>query len=208
MVAFVSDQTGDGDVQIYQSTTGKVVRATSSSGAEVYPTFSLDGQSVFYNRKVNMQLDIYTTNLATNEAKILVKGSGDQTRPVVTKNGDLVFFSATNSEGPWNIVATDANGGNKRVLASGIRLPYSSRPAVSPDGNWVAFSYDNPTKANSVYLAPVSGGSAKEIKTEFRACGEPAIGVQDGRVLLAFTALPAGEADWRMLQVLDISQYF
>ena len=82
MVAFVSDQTGDGDVQIYQSTTGKVVQATSSGGAEVYPTFSSDGQSVFYNRKVNMQLDIYTTNLATKEAKILVKGSGDQTRPV------------------------------------------------------------------------------------------------------------------------------
>ena len=51
MVAFVSDQTGDGDVQIYQSTTGKVVQATSSGGAEVYPTFLRTDSRCFTTEK-------------------------------------------------------------------------------------------------------------------------------------------------------------
>lgn len=209
MVAFVSDQTGDGDIRVYESNTGQVKPVTTSSGAEVYPTFSLDGQSVLYNRKVNMQLDIYSTNLATQEATKIVRGSGDQSRPVVSKNGDIVFFSATNSEGPWSIVATDGAGENKRVIASGVRLPYSSRPAVSPDGQWVAFTYDNPTKANSVFIAKLDGSKEiKEITTDLKACAEPAMGLQSGRVMLAFTALPSGEANWRKLQVVDISQHF
>jgi Tol biopolymer transport system component len=208
MVAMVSDQSGDGDIRIYNSSTGTVTQATSAAGPEVYPAFTPDNQAIVYNRKVKMQLDIYRTDLKTQETTRVVGGSGDQSRPVVTKSGQIVYFSATDSEGPWNIGVTEADGSNKRVLASGIRLPYSSRPSISPDGKWVAFTYDNPVKANSVYMAAVDGSTVKEIKTDFRACGEPAIGMQGGQLLLAFTALPAGEADWRMLQVMNISQFF
>jgi Tol biopolymer transport system component len=208
MVAFVSDQSGDGDVRVYDASKGAVVQATDTGGAEVYPAFTADNKHIIYNRKVNMHLDIYKTNLETKESSRLIGGSGDQSRPIVTVAGDVVYFAATSSEGPWNIVKADANGENKQILARGIRLPYSARPAVSPDGKWVAFTYDNPVKANSVYLAAIDGSQVKEIKTDFRACGEPAIGTQDGRIMLAYTAIPSGEADWRMLQVVDISQHF
>ena len=208
MVAVVSDETGGGDVRIYDSSTGKVERITTSAGAEVYPTFTADSKTILYNRKVNMQLDIYATNIETKESRRVVNGTGDQSRPVVSKAGDIIFFSATDSEGPWSLIATDGNGENKRTLGKGIRLPYSARPAMSPDGKWVAFTYDNPAMANSVYIAAVDGSQVKEIKTDFRACGEPALTIQGNQVILAFTALPSGEADWRMLQVIDVSKYF
>jgi len=56
-----------------------------------------------------------------------------------------------------------------------------------------------------VMVAAVDGSKTVEITTDFTACGEPAMGQQGGRMLLAFTALPSSGSDWRFLSVRDIS---
>ena len=51
----------------------------------------------------------------------------------------------------------------------------------------------------------IANYTVKEIKTGMKAAGDPALTVKDGRMLLAFTAIPANEANWRSLTVVDIT---
>jgi len=205
MVAFSSDETGDGDLRVYNSSSGQVTQATTGRGPELFPSFNQDNTALLYARKIKMQLDLYKVDLATKTESLVKGGAGDQTRPIFAANGKIVFFTSERGDNQWDLAVVESSGQGKRVLARGIRLPHRARPAVSPDGRWVAFAYDDPVKGDSVFVAAIDGSKTVEVKSGKKACGEPAIGVQGSRTILAFTALPSDEADWRMLIVKDIS---
>ena len=86
-----------------------------------------------------------------------------------------------------------------------MRLPLRARPALSPDGQWVAYGFDDPTKSTYIEVQSVDGSKKVQIKSNFTACGEPAITKQGDRILLAYTALPSSDSDWRFLYVQDIT---
>ena len=90
------------------------------------------------------------------------------------------------------------------MVATNVRLPQRSRPAVSPDGAWTAFGSSIPSQ--NLYLKRIDGSEAVTLKTKFVACGEPAFTQSGDRVLLAFTALPNEKADWRFLAVADVTE--
>ena len=78
-------------------------------------------------------------------------------------------------------------------------------PDVSPDGKWVAYGFDDPTKNTYIEVQAVDGSKTVKVTTTFTACGEPALTQQNGRTIIAFTALPSSESDWRFLYVQDIT---
>lgn len=207
-LAFSSSATGDGDIYSRDSANGKITQVTKSGGTEVFPQYAKDGKKLVFTRKVNGGEDVIETDMAANAEKDVASGNGDQTRPSYAANGAIVYF--TNERGSannWDLGVVDAGG--KRILAKDVRLPTRARPAVSPDGEWVAFTSADPTKANKVSLAKLDGSKVVDIATSFTACGDPAIGVQKGpsgnRVVLAYTYLPQAGADWRHLGVEDIT---
>jgi Tol biopolymer transport system component len=205
LLAFVSDQTGNGDVNVWNRSTDSVQRLTSSSSSEMFPRFDSTGAKVVFSRKVQGGEDIFEVDVAAGQERAIAGGSGDQSRPNYAAGGRVVYFSSQGGEDAvWNLGMAEANGTSK-TLARGIRLPIRARPAVSPDGDWVAFAYDDPSKADSVFLMKVDGSATVEVKTQFKACGEPAIATQGDRMLLAYTALPQAESDWRFLFVEDIT---
>ncbi len=202
-MAFVSDATGAGDIRVRDTQTGKVSQLTETPGAEMFPTFSSDGSKVLFTRKQDGAEDVFELMVSSGTDNRIVSGQGDQTRPAYAANGAVVFFDGARGEDNWDLVASQ--GGSSRTLARDVRLPLRARPAVSPDGQWVAFSYSDPTKADKVVLAKVDGSKTVEIASDFTACGEPAIGKQGDRVLLAYTALPSSGSDWRFLFITDVT---
>jgi len=202
LLAFVSDQTGNGDIRTWDRSTDAITQLTDSSSAEMFPMFSEDGGKILFSRKVNNTEDIFELDISSKSETPIAGGGGDQTRPIYGAGGSVLYFSGA-GESKWNLVAT--SGGSKKTLAKEIRLPLRARPALSQDGRWAAFTYDDPAKSGSVYLAAVDGSRTVTIKTDFEACGEPALTTQNGRVLLAYTALPDSGADWRFLYVEDIT---
>ncbi|MEZ4240119.1 MAG: hypothetical protein R3F59_29005 [Myxococcota bacterium] len=202
-MAFVADQTGAGDIRIRDTQTGKVVQVTSTPVPEMFPMFAADGAHLLFTRKNEGAEDVFELTLASGAEKLLASGAGDQTRPNYADAGGIVFFDNSRGEDHWDVVM--ASGGAKLVLAKDVRLPLRARPALSPDGKWVAFAYSDPTKSDKVVLSRVDGSRTVDVKTPFTACGEPAITSQGGRVLLAYTALPNSGADWRFLYLQDIT---
>lgn len=202
-MTFISDATGAGDIRI-QVIGGATTQVTATSAPEVFPTFSPDSAKVAFSRKTNNTEDMFELTVATKAEASVAGGGGDQTRPVYAQ-GKVLFFDDSRGDNLWDIAVIDAPGGAKRTLAKGVRLPLRSRPAVSPDGKWVAYTFDDPAKNTKVLLTTLDGSKTVEIPTSFTACGEPALTIQNGRYLLAYTAIPTATSDWRNLYVEDVT---
>lgn len=202
LLAYVSSQTGNGDIRLWNRSTDAVTQLTDSSESEMFPSFNKDASKILFTRKKNDTEDVFEMPVAGGAATQVAGGPGDQTRPIYA--GDrVVFFTSERGTDKWDLAVVEA--GQKKVLAKDVRLPVRARPAVTPDGQWVAYGSDDPTKNTAIYLAKLDGSATVTISTEFTACGEPALTKQGDRVLLAFTALPNAGSDWRSLQIVDVT---
>ena len=137
------------------------------------------------------------------KAAPLIGGNGDQTRPVYSGT-KVVYFTSERGDGKFDI-AVSAGPGNKKVVAKDVRLPVRASPALSPDGQWIAYGSANPESGNFIFITKTDGSQTVKINTKLVAAGEPSITVANGRTFLAFTALPGEGADWRGLHVMDIT---
>lgn len=201
-VAFVGDATGVG--QLYTWRDGALEQRTRTPVPEMFPWLSADGSLLVFSRKVGDTEDLFRLDLATGSEEVLAGGAGDQTRPVAA-GASLLFFDGGRGGGRWDLIAL-APDGTRRVLGRDVRLPLRARPAVSPDGRWVAFIHDGADRDDRVVLAAVDGSRRVEVLTGHVSCGEPAIGVRDGRIWLAWTGLPAADAGWRRVAVEDVTR--
>ena len=117
----------------------------------------------------------------------------------------MVFFSNERGDDHWDIALSNGPG-NKQTLARDVRLPIRSVPALSPDGQWVAYGTATPEDSSIIYMTRVDNANQTiTIETGLVAAGEPALIEAGGRVMLAFTALPSAGADWRQLHIMDIT---
>ena len=204
LLGYISDQFGKGDVMTWDRSSDKITQVTKTPTiSEVFSIFHKADGRVAFMRKGSVAT-IHEVDPATGAETTVAQGNGDQTRPVYA--GDkILYFTSERGDGKWDLAVVGRDGTGKKILAKDVKLPERSRPAVSADGKYVAFVYADPTKDSAVRVLPVGGGTEVEIKTDFTACGEPAIGMQGGRYLLAFTALPSDNSDWRFLYVKDVS---
>ncbi len=202
-MAFIADKTGNGDLRTRDTQTNKLGQLTDSGGAEMFPSFSSDGGKLLFTRKADGAEDVFEVAIATGAETSLVQGNGDQTRPAYAKD-HVVYFDGSRGEDHWDLVSTSTTG-ERRTLARDVRLPLRSRPAVSKDGLWASYTLQDPAMGDKVMVVRVDGSKSVEVETPFTACGEPALGQQGDRVVLAFTALPASGSDWRFLSVRDVT---
>jgi Tol biopolymer transport system component len=204
-MAFISDATGNGDIRIRDSNTSQISTVMSSSSAEMFPQFDASGSKLLFTRKHNNSEDVFEVQIATGKESPVVGGANDQTRPIYAAGGRILFFDNSRDNSQWDLATVSGAGGTKKVLAKAVRLPHRARPATSPDGRFVAVTFEDPAKSSSIALMATDGSKTVTIPTSYSACGEPSIGVQNGRTLLAYTALPTGTADYRKLFVVDIT---
>jgi hypothetical protein len=116
----------------------------------------------------------------------------------------LVYFTNERGADHWDIAVTTGPK-TKRIVARDVRLPLRASPAITPDGKWVAFGVEDPKRANRILFAAIDGTRTVEVATDLVACGEPAVGRSGDKLVLAYTALPHVGADWRQLQLVDVT---
>ena len=201
---FVSDIKGAGDIYSF-TFQGQVVTPVveSDNFSEMAPQLNEAG-AILYTRKHGNGEDVYITN--AGEDSKWVGGNGDQTRPVWAAD-QVVFFSNERGVDLWDVVVS-AKPSQKSVLAKDIRLPMRAAPSLSPDKKWVAYGVEDPKKSSSIWFTKLDGSASFSYDTEHIACGEPSLSASNGKILLAYTALPAEGSAWRKIHVVDVTALF
>lgn len=201
-LVFISDFTGSGDVYTLDLKNWKDTQRLTDSedDSEMAPRFDA-GANIVYTRKRNAGEDVFLYKDGVSSD--WVGGDGDQTRPNFA-GASLVFFSSERGNDMWDVVVSTAPG-KKTTLAKNVRLPFRAPPALSPDGQWVAYGMEATDKSSKIWLTKLDGSKTVGVTTPHVACGEPALTSINGRVFLAYTALPSEGSDWRQVHTVDIT---
>jgi Tol biopolymer transport system component/tRNA A-37 threonylcarbamoyl transferase component Bud32 len=135
-----------------------LVQLTTSSGLDVFPSFSPDGKSLAYASDRTGSFEIYVRPFAGGEREIQLTSDGQQNvQPAWSPDGSRIAYHSKGRGGIWLLPAT---GGTPRQLCS-----FGSRPAWSPDSSTLAFQSDTLVDLTaiagaqtSLWLAPAQGG--------------------------------------------------
>lgn len=205
-MVFTSGATGAGDVYLFDRGSNKVSAAFRTDTSENAPRFCSDNATVVFSRKNYGSEDIFSWKLGSTETAPIkgATGNGDQTRPIC-QNDRVIFFSNVRGDDHWDIASVPLAGGETVTLAKDIRLPLRSVPSLTPDGQSVIYTSSAPSQDHLIFITRLDGSGTKTINTGMSAVGEPDLVVINGRSYLSFTGLPASGADWRQLQVIDVT---
>ncbi|MDQ3820755.1 MAG: DPP IV N-terminal domain-containing protein, partial [Acidobacteriota bacterium] len=143
----------------------KTVQVTTSSGLDMNPSFSPDGNSIAYSSDHGGSFEIYVKQLAEGGREIQLTSDGGQNlEPAWSPDGKLIAYQAKH-RGIWVVPAL---GGTARQITD-----FGSRPAWSRDGAWIAFqSKDNQdfgatspriTLSSTIWVVAAQGGEPKQI---------------------------------------------
>jgi len=201
-LSFVSDSSGAGDIFRWTYGASEVEKIVSSPYSEMAPQYNEDGSRLVYSRKHRGGQDIFVWEGASPLPWI--GGSGDQSRPVWSGQ-DVVYFTDERGEGRWDIAVSGAPG-QKSVVARDVRLPQRATPALTPDGQWVAYGVEDPEQSGRITFSRLSGSGSTSFDSGFAACGEPALIEVESRIYMAYTALSSNDgSDWRKLHIVDVT---
>jgi TolB protein len=135
-IAYVSFEDNRSSIFVQTLRTGNRVRVSNRPGVNGAPAFSPDGRKLVVTLSdADGNLDIYTLDIATREARRITTHRAIDTEGSWSPDGRYIYFTSDRSGGP-QIYRVSANGGSaERVTFEGS---YNARPRVSPDGKKLA----------------------------------------------------------------------
>jgi eukaryotic-like serine/threonine-protein kinase len=195
-VAFAWDggKPGKRDIYIKVVGSGDPLRITSSPEDEWLPAWSPDGRFIAFSRTIGGKQSIYVVPaLGGQERKVADAGVGLSWWP---DSRSLVLVSPPPPEGNGALMLLSLDKGERRDLTT--PAPYAdSLPAVSPDGEYVAFIRSLTMSTREIFMIPAGGGAARRITSDQR----PVFGVtwtSDSRNLVFACNRGGGESLWRI----------
>lgn len=143
---FSSNSTGNSEIYKLQQSHDKVQQLTNSSGLDIEPAWSPDGQKIAFasNRPDEAGFQIYVMNAdGSNQQRVGEAQPGDNTHPSWSPDGrQLIFQSQRDTNGDplddnSDIYMMNSDGSNINVLA--FHSADDTEPVWSPDGSKIAF---------------------------------------------------------------------
>lgn len=134
LLLYVSDQKGNLDIWRKDLTTGMPTLLIDHPAKDTQPSWSPDGKRfVFVSMREDAKGDLYLWS--DGELRRLTDAVQSETDPVFSANGRSIYYTAGN-EIFSRIERLDLESGKKSPITDwGTR-----HPAVSPDGNWLAYT--------------------------------------------------------------------
>ncbi len=132
-VAFSANRDGVWDIYIYDLESGDLVNATADEYYDLNPSWSADGKSLLYNRRIGQFAKVFAVEVGAPERKTqLTAGAASDIQPVYSRDGKTVYFSSDRGEyGVFNIHRLDlATGAIERLtdLVGGAFAPVELMP--------------------------------------------------------------------------------
>jgi len=131
----------NGQLWIYDTERGTMSRVTREWDAD-YPSWRLDGQALIYVLSKGGSSAIAQVQVdGTGEPEILWKGGSNITYTTWAPDGRSVVFSDVDPETDFDLWVLDLDG--EPTVSPYLKTPaQETDPAISPDGNWLAYTSD------------------------------------------------------------------
>ncbi|MDJ0812533.1 MAG: Tol-Pal system beta propeller repeat protein TolB [Woeseiaceae bacterium] len=135
-IAYVSFEGNRSSIFVQTLRTGNRVQVSSRAGVNGAPAFSPDGRKLVVTLSdADGNLDIYTIDIATRQAKRITTHRAIDTEGSWSPDGRYIYFTSDRSGGP-QVYRVSADGGSaERITFEGS---YNARPRISPDGKKLA----------------------------------------------------------------------
>jgi serine/threonine protein kinase/Tol biopolymer transport system component len=150
-----------------------LTRITYDDGVTTDPAISPDGKFLAYaSDRGGETLDIWIKPVTGGQDVRLTNHPADDGEPAFSPDGYQVVFRSERDGG--GVYAKSILGGDARLIVRNGR-----RPRFSPDGKWIAywtgFSTGDPTSpgSNQIFIIPSSGGSPRQLATDFQSALYP-----------------------------------
>jgi TolB protein len=165
-LAYVSYRTGYPNIVI-RGEDGFLLGATQFRATTTSPSISPDGRLVFSSSKDGSGMDLYLANLDGSNARRLTNSRKSiNISPRWNPRTGLEIAFISDRSGAPQIYLIGADGTNERPLLNlGGRM---DSPAWSPDGRFLAFTWDGGGGGYHIYLAEIATGQVLRLTREGR----------------------------------------
>ena len=214
-LAYTTNDRGSLDVVVLPVDGGELRRVAATRADEAQPAWSPDGTRIAFVSAQDrggrlgavaglnamspfvqgLGADVFIVPSAGGPAVKLVAHAA---QPAWTPDGRSIVFSS-DRKGHWDIWTVAADGGEPRALTDDVEIDY--QPAVSPDGQWLAYaSVLAPNQRPSLRVIPVGGGPARELPVPGGMMLSPAWSADGSWIYFATTPTPnaARTSLWRV----------
>jgi len=120
---------------------GTAVPLASPPGQEIFARFSADGRTIAFCGNYDGNLDLYTIPVDGGLPFRVTHHPAAEILCDWTPDGRLLF--ATNGMGPYGRIAELFSVAPEGGLPEKLPVPYGARAAISPDGQWLAYTPHN-----------------------------------------------------------------
>ena len=165
-LAYVSYRGGHPNVVI-RGEDGLILGSTNFKGTTTSPSVSPDGRIVFASSKDGDSMELYVANGDGSNAKRLTRTrNGVNISPRWNpKTGREIAFISDRGGAP-QVYLMEADGTNERpMLSMGGQM---DSPSWSPDGRFIAFTWNGGGGTFNIYLADVASGQVLKLTREGR----------------------------------------
>jgi Tol biopolymer transport system component/DNA-binding winged helix-turn-helix (wHTH) protein len=144
-------------------------RLTTDPEPDRWPAWSPDGRAIAFLRDSNRGGALYLVP-ASGGPERFITSLKTRTRLFRFKmldwagDGALVVADQNSPEEPFHLIRLSIDTGETQQLTSPpANSPGDIRPAVSPDGQWVAFTRATAATTSDIYLVPMSSGEPRRV---------------------------------------------
>lgn len=162
-VIYVSDEDGDQELYLIETSTGITRQLTSNETNDTDPHWSPDGTRVVYVSEGNGRKRIAMLSLVEGTDEIVLETRGDNITPRFSPDGQQIVY-VNQLENQSNIMIAGADGLRVRQLTPGLSTNLS--PDWTPDGRYVVFLSNRDIGGFQLYIMTPDGGNVQSFPQE------------------------------------------
>ncbi len=127
-----------------------------------HPLPSPDGDLVLFRSHRSGWINYWIAPRAGGEPRPVAAEEADQSHARWSPDGTRIAYTS-NRDGTHALHVASVTGGEPRVLVAPEGMGVVESPEWSPDGRWISYTLETPTRPKDLFVVPAEGGEPRRL---------------------------------------------